>query len=68
MRFKGGIVFIVFGLTAQWARPAVAPNQDTLPLHECRLEHPLQLTSIAARCGTLSVPEDREHPKAQPSS
>jgi pimeloyl-ACP methyl ester carboxylesterase len=63
MRFKGGIVFIVFGLTAQWARPAVAPNQDTLPLHECRLEHPLQLTSIAARCGTLSVPEDREHPE-----
>src|SRR5277367_3771961 len=62
MHFKGGIVFIVFGLTAQWARPAVAPNQDTLPLHECRLEHPLQLTSIAARCGTLSVPEDREHP------
>jgi pimeloyl-ACP methyl ester carboxylesterase len=63
MRFKGGIVFIAFGLAAQWARPAVAPNPDTLPLHECRLEHPLQLTSIAARCGTLSVPEDREHPE-----
>jgi pimeloyl-ACP methyl ester carboxylesterase len=63
MRFMGGIVFIALGLTAQWARPAVAPNQETLPLHECRLEHPLQLTSITARCGTLSVPEDRDHPE-----
>jgi len=31
----------------------------TLPLHECRLEHPLRLASIAARCGELEVPEDR---------
>jgi pimeloyl-ACP methyl ester carboxylesterase len=28
-------------------------------LHECRLEHPLRLASIAARCGVLKVPEDR---------
>ena len=34
-----------------------------LPTIECRLEHPLRLTSIAARCGTLRVPLDREHPK-----
>ena len=34
-----------------------------LPLIECRLEHPLHLTSIPARCGTLRVPLDREHPK-----
>ena len=51
MRLKGGILFIALGLTAQWARPAVEADQDMLPLHECRLEHPLQLTSIAARCG-----------------
>jgi pimeloyl-ACP methyl ester carboxylesterase len=29
-----------------------------LPLHECRLEHPLRLSSVAARCGLLAVPED----------
>lgn len=63
MRLKGGILFIALGLTAQWARPAVEADQDMLPLHECRLEHPLQLTSIAARCGTLRVPEDRDHPQ-----
>jgi pimeloyl-ACP methyl ester carboxylesterase len=31
-------------------------------LHECRLEHPLRLASIAARCGVLTVPEDRTAP------
>jgi pimeloyl-ACP methyl ester carboxylesterase len=30
----------------------------TLPLHECRLEHPLRLSSVAARCGVLRVAED----------
>lgn len=30
-----------------------------LPLHECRLAHPLRLASVGARCGTLSVAEDR---------
>jgi pimeloyl-ACP methyl ester carboxylesterase len=34
---------------------AAAP---TLPLHECRLQHPLRLSSIAARCGVLRVAED----------
>jgi pimeloyl-ACP methyl ester carboxylesterase len=33
-----------------------------LALHECRLEHPLRLASIAARCGVLKVPEDRTAP------
>jgi len=33
-----------------------------LALHECRLEHPLRLASIAARCGVLKVPEDRSRP------
>ncbi len=35
--------------------PAAAGN---LPLHECRLEHPLRVSSIAARCGVLEVRED----------
>jgi len=34
----------------------------TLPLHDCRLEHPLALNSVAARCGTLRVAEDPAHP------
>jgi len=34
----------------------------TLGLHECRLEHPLRLTSIAARCGTLEVAENPAEP------
>jgi len=29
-----------------------------LPLHECRLEHPLRISSVAARCGILKVAED----------
>jgi pimeloyl-ACP methyl ester carboxylesterase len=44
-------------LVASGAAPA-AP----LALHECRLEHPLRLSSIQARCGVLEVPEDRTHP------
>jgi pimeloyl-ACP methyl ester carboxylesterase len=35
-----------------------------LPLTECRLEHPLHLSSVTARCGQLAVPEDPEHPAA----
>jgi pimeloyl-ACP methyl ester carboxylesterase len=42
---------------------ARAPNGaapvSRLALHECRLEHPLRLASIPARCGVLKVPEDR---------
>jgi pimeloyl-ACP methyl ester carboxylesterase len=51
------------GLCAGWAGQAHAEDVPTVLLTECRLEHPLHLTSIAARCGTLRVPEDREHPK-----
>ena len=39
-----------------------AASAGRLPLHECRLEHPLRLASIAARCGLLKVPEDRTQP------
>jgi pimeloyl-ACP methyl ester carboxylesterase len=46
------------------AQAPAAPTAPTapaapLPLHECRLEHPLRLASIPARCGVLNVPEDR---------
>ncbi len=43
-------------------------RRPAVPLHECRLEHPLQLTSMAARCGILQVPEDRAHPERAPAS
>src|ERR1700686_3596375 len=42
--------------------PAAAAPAAQLALHECRLEHPLLLASIAARCGVLKVPEDRTQP------
>jgi pimeloyl-ACP methyl ester carboxylesterase len=38
---------------------AMATAAARLSLHECRLEHPLQLASMPARCGVLTVPEDR---------
>jgi pimeloyl-ACP methyl ester carboxylesterase len=43
------------------ARAADAPAPTALPLHECRLEHPLKLSSVAARCGILKVAEDPAH-------
>jgi pimeloyl-ACP methyl ester carboxylesterase len=57
-------VWMAMSVCAWWARPAAAEDAAILPTSECRLEHPLYLTSIAARCGTLRVPIDREHPKA----
>ena len=60
----GAFVWIGMCACAWWARPAAAENAAILPTIECRLEHPLRLISIEARCGTLSVPLDREHPQA----
>jgi pimeloyl-ACP methyl ester carboxylesterase len=37
-----------------------------LPLQACRLEHPLEIASIPARCGTLEVAEDPAHPQGAP--
>jgi len=42
------------------APPAAAG--ETFALHECRLEHPLRLVSVEARCGNLDVLEDRANP------
>lgn len=44
------------------ALPAGAQDGTRLALEPCRLEHPYGLGSVEARCGTLSVPEDRESP------
>src|SRR5277367_176560 len=43
-------------------RLAAAAAPATLPLHECRLEHPMKLVSVAARCGLLKVAEDPANP------
>jgi pimeloyl-ACP methyl ester carboxylesterase len=40
----------------------LSASAGTIPLHECRLEHPLELSSVAARCGTLAVPENPNDP------
>jgi pimeloyl-ACP methyl ester carboxylesterase len=37
----------------------------TLPLHECRLEHPLKIASVAARCGVLQVAENPQEPSGR---
>src|SRR6202790_3189828 len=55
------LVFSSLG-SALWPVPALAVQRVQLPLHECRLEHPLRLVSIPARCGVLKVPEDRARP------
>jgi pimeloyl-ACP methyl ester carboxylesterase len=52
---------LVAGL-AVTAQPAIAAVATPLPLHECRLQHPLRLASISARCGVLKVPENRALP------
>jgi pimeloyl-ACP methyl ester carboxylesterase len=59
----GALVWVGLCVCAWWPRLSLAGDASTLPLTECRLEHPLKLVSLPARCGTLRVPEDREHPK-----
>jgi pimeloyl-ACP methyl ester carboxylesterase len=59
----GALVWVGLSVYAWWALPAAAEDAPSLPTIECRLEHPLHLTSIPARCGTLRVPLDRDHPK-----
>jgi pimeloyl-ACP methyl ester carboxylesterase len=44
---------------------ASTASADTLPLHECRLEHPLRLSSLPARCGWLKVPENPAAPSGE---
>jgi len=40
-----------------------APPRGGVPLTPCQLEHPLTPLRVAARCGTLAVPEDRARPE-----
>jgi pimeloyl-ACP methyl ester carboxylesterase len=60
---SAALVWIGLCAGACLSRPLPAEDAATLSLTECRLEHPFHLTSLSARCGTLRVPEDPEHPK-----
>jgi pimeloyl-ACP methyl ester carboxylesterase len=58
----GSTLCASWGVSLQGLQSAPAASVARLPLHECRLEHPLQLASMPARCGVLKVPEDRARP------
>ena len=58
MRLVWMVLF--YGALCVGGRAAAAAE---LSLHECRLEHPLRILSIAARCGRLAVPEDPARPQ-----
>jgi pimeloyl-ACP methyl ester carboxylesterase len=62
MRRLAWTVFLICAFCAM--RPATAANA-TLALHECRLEHPLKVASVAARCGVLRVPENPAEPSGR---
>jgi pimeloyl-ACP methyl ester carboxylesterase len=62
MRCRGRVTaLLALGVGGLLAGSLAVPAAS-LPLHECRLEHPLRLTSVQARCGNLRVPEDRLRP------
>ena len=59
LRLRAALVALAAALAAP-GPAAAAPA--TLPLEDCRLEHPAGLGSLAARCGTLTVAEDPAAP------
>jgi pimeloyl-ACP methyl ester carboxylesterase len=42
--------------------PGISPTAGISALRECRLQHPLRIASVAARCGILKLPEDPAQP------
>jgi pimeloyl-ACP methyl ester carboxylesterase len=61
VRAACAVCVLCLGAASIAAGAADAPVPTALPLHECRLEHPLKLSSVAARCGTLKVALDPAH-------
>jgi pimeloyl-ACP methyl ester carboxylesterase len=61
MRCAAVVVWIGMGLLGG-RHAAAGTDAGTLPLHECRLAHPLKVSSLAARCGELRVAEDPQRP------
>jgi pimeloyl-ACP methyl ester carboxylesterase len=56
------IVGLALVLIGAWAGAAAAAPAARVALTDCRLEHPLHVSSEPARCGVLAVPEDRDNP------
>ena len=56
------VAAVLAAVAALCAAPHAAAAPATLPLADCRLAHPAGLGSVAARCGTLSVPENPAAP------
>ncbi len=44
---------------------SASPPGSGVPLAPCQLAHPVAAVRIAARCGTLDVPEDRARPEGR---
>jgi pimeloyl-ACP methyl ester carboxylesterase len=59
----GGMVAAIAALGAMAPGVAAAAASVSLSLSDCRLEHPLELASIPARCGILEVAEDPAQPR-----
>ena len=58
---------LLCGALAGCGRASAAPQNgssvgSSFALHECRLEHPQRVASIAARCGILAVAENPAAP------
>ena len=61
-RVTAGAIAVESAAAGEAAPRSDAASVAALPLHECRLEHPLRMASIAARCGTFEVAEDPAAP------
>jgi len=62
MRLRWMVVGIAWNLAVAQTTPGGATRGQLighLTLSDCRLEHPLRLNSVAARCGVLKVPLNR---------
>ena len=49
---------LLWGALSLSGRVPAAAGSAPFPLQECRLEHPLRIAAVPARCGILEVPED----------
>ena len=54
-----GLLLAAVGMQGLAQGTPTPARASTLALTSCRLDHPLGLVSVAAECGSLSVPEDR---------
>jgi pimeloyl-ACP methyl ester carboxylesterase len=61
-----GRLALLAGVLLACAAPALAsPPATGIPLTRCQLAHPIAAARVAARCGTLEVPEDPAHPEGR---